>query len=383
VNRKVYARLDMIGKGGSSRVYKVLSHSNQMYAVKRVSLDRTDQETMSGYMNEISLLKRLEGNHRIIRLIDSEVKAGPDGSKGHLTLVMELGEIDMARLLHDQLKQPLNVVWVAYYWQQMLQAVHVIHEEKIVHSDLKPANFVVVRGQLKLIDFGIANAIANDTTNIHRESHVGTVNYMSPEAIELQEGVRRFKVGRPSDIWSLGCILYQMVYGAPPFHKLGVYQKMRAIPDPEYCIEYPEHATRFESPQKGGDGSPQQNKILDHMTRSVPTVVISTIKRCLDRGPKARATIPDLLENEWLGMRETEVASPPPPPRPETPPKPELGADEAIITPLFMKQLLAYAIQLGRAHPDVDFDDAFLANDGEVGMLLEAWFYQLTDIVPH
>lgn len=262
----------------------------------------------------------------------------------------------------------------------MLQAVHVIHEEKIVHSDLKPANFVVVRGQLKLIDFGIANAIANDTTNIHRESHVGTVNYMSPEAIELQEGVRRFKVGRPSDIWSLGCILYQMVYGAPPFHKLGVYQKMRAIPDPEYCIEYPEHATRFESPQKSGDGSPQQNKILDHMTRSVPTVVISTIKRCLDRGPKARATIPDLLENEWLGMRENE-APPPPPPRPETPPKPELGADEAIITPLFMKQLLAYAIQLGRAHPNVDFDDAFLSNDSEV-WVGSTCVYRLTDYVP-
>ena len=248
----------------------------------------------------------------------------------------------------------------------MLQAVHVIHEEKIVHSDLKPANFVVVRGQLKLIDFGIANAIANDTTNIHRESHVGTVNYMSPEAIELQEGVRRFKVGRASDIWSLGCILYQMIYGAPPFHKLGVYQKMRAIPDPQYCIEYPENSTRFESPQKSGDGSPQQNKVLDHMTRKVPTVVIQTIKRCLDRAPKARATIPELLENEWLGMKETE-APPSPPPRPETPPKPELGADEAIITPLFMKQLLAYAVQLGRAHPNMDLDDEFLSNDSEVG----------------
>ena len=55
----------------------------------------------------------------------------------------------------------------------MLQAVHVIHEEKIVHSDLKPANFVLVRGQLKLIDFGIANAIANDTTNIQRDHQVG------------------------------------------------------------------------------------------------------------------------------------------------------------------------------------------------------------------
>ena len=248
----------------------------------------------------------------------------------------------------------------------MLQAVHVIHEEKIIHSDLKPANFVVVRGQLKLIDFGIANAIANDTTNIHRESHVGTVNYMSPEAIELQEGVRRFKVGRPSDIWSLGCILYQMVYGAPPFHKLGVYQKMRAIPDPQYCIEYPEHSTRFESPQKSGDGSPQQNKVLDHMTRRVSNVVIETIKRCLDRAPKARATIPELLENEWLGMKEAEDPAPSPPPRPEVPLKPELGADEAIITPLFMKQLLAYAIQLGRSHPDTELGDEFLANDSEV-----------------
>lgn len=54
----------------------------------------------------------------------------------------------------------------------MLQAVQVIHEEKIVHSDLKPANFVLVRGQLKLIDFGIANAIANDTTNIQRDQQV-------------------------------------------------------------------------------------------------------------------------------------------------------------------------------------------------------------------
>ena len=54
----------------------------------------------------------------------------------------------------------------------MLEAVQVIHEEKIVHSDLKPANFVLVKGALKLIDFGIANAIANDTTNIQRDHQV-------------------------------------------------------------------------------------------------------------------------------------------------------------------------------------------------------------------
>ena len=55
------------------------------------------------------------------------------------------------------------------------QAVHTIHEARIVHSDLKPANFLVVEGQLKLIDFGIAKAISSDTTSIAREAQVSTV----------------------------------------------------------------------------------------------------------------------------------------------------------------------------------------------------------------
>lgn len=79
----------------------------------------------------------------------------------------------------------------------MLEAVQVIHDEKIVHSDLKPANFVLVKGSLKLIDFGIAKAIPNDTTNISRDQQIGTANYMSPEAIEdtnLMPGRRCMKV---------------------------------------------------------------------------------------------------------------------------------------------------------------------------------------------
>ena len=54
----------------------------------------------------------------------------------------------------------------------MLEAVNTIHEERVVHSDLKPANFLLVRGSLKLIDFGIAKAISSDTTNIQRDSQV-------------------------------------------------------------------------------------------------------------------------------------------------------------------------------------------------------------------
>ena len=74
-------------------MFRVMDASNEIFALKRVALDKTDNEAMNGYMNEIALLKRLEGNHRIIRLIDSEVKAGAAGSKGYLMLVMECGEI--------------------------------------------------------------------------------------------------------------------------------------------------------------------------------------------------------------------------------------------------------------------------------------------------
>ncbi|PPQ65143.1 hypothetical protein CVT24_011038 [Panaeolus cyanescens] len=366
VNKKAYARLDMIGKGGSSRVFRVLNHANELYAIKRVSLDKTDPETMNGYINEIKLLKRLEGNNRIIRLIDSELKTGPGGGKGHLLLVMECGEIDLARLLQEQMKEPVNMVWVAYYWQQMLQAVHVIHEEKIVHSDLKPANFVLVRGQLKLIDFGIANAIANDTTNIQRDHQIGTVNYMSPEAIELPEGMRRLKVGRPSDVWSLGCILYQMVYGHPPFQHLSVYQKMKAIPDLTHVIEFAEYATpTMPSPRNStsADGRVDPPKKLDHLKVKVRKDVIMSMKSCLCRTPKERATIPELLGHSWLGE---ESAAPGAAPEPEPPVlKDLLKSDETVINPYYMRQLLEYGIKLGQSQQDMAKNPELLLVEAE------------------
>lgn len=76
----------------------------------------------------------------------------------------------------------------------MLEAVHVVHAENVVHTDLKPANFVLVKGRLKIIDFGIAKAIANDTVNIHRDQQIGTVNYMSPEAILRMNNQKVLKV---------------------------------------------------------------------------------------------------------------------------------------------------------------------------------------------
>ena len=249
-----------------------------MVALKKVKLDGLNKQAIDGYANEIALLKRLKGNPAIIQLYSAEV----DYERKSILLVMELGEVDLNYVLRQQEllsskqrssgpgKSSLNMNFIRLTWQQMLTAVHSIHEERIIHSDLKPANFLFVRGALKLIDFGIAKAIEReDTTNVYRETLSGTLSYMSPEAImdtsTNAKGVRVNKCGRPSDIWSLGCILYQMVYGKTPFADChGIPQKVLAITNVNHEIPYPE----------GVDES-----------------AIDAMKQCLQRNPKLRPPI--------------------------------------------------------------------------------------------
>jgi tRNA A-37 threonylcarbamoyl transferase component Bud32 len=174
VNGVSYSRLELIGKGGSSKVYKMMNMQGKIFAMKKVELDGADESMILGYINEITLLNRLKECDSIIKLYDSEI----DYTSRCITMVMEYGEIDLAKLLHRQQGKAINENFIRLYWQQMLEAVHAIHEERIVHSDLKPANFLIVEGSLKLIDFGIAKAIQNDTTNIVRENQV-RMNYIS------------------------------------------------------------------------------------------------------------------------------------------------------------------------------------------------------------
>ncbi|WVW79195.1 hypothetical protein I302_101161 [Kwoniella bestiolae CBS 10118] len=191
VNSIPYERLQRLGKGGSSTVYSVLYSAPPkkriIYALKVVQLDRADSETYQSYTNEIELLKRLRGHDRVIQLIDHQITFGQGNRPHRLMMVMECGEIDFAALLDEQRGKAINMNF-------MLEAVQAVHKENVVHTDLKPANFVLVKGRLKIIDFGIAKAIANDTVNIQRDQQIGTVNYMSPEAIQRMNNQKVLKV---------------------------------------------------------------------------------------------------------------------------------------------------------------------------------------------
>jgi len=281
-----YSKLEVVGRGGSSKVFKVIAPNHQIFALKRIRLHGRDMESASGFVDEIRMLHKLRKKENIIQLIDAEVVE----KEKTIFLVLEFGEIDLATMLTRKEKlrasgqEELDENFIRLYWQQMLQAVATIHEERIVHSDLKPANFIFVKGQLKLLDFGIAKAMQTDTTSIVRENQVGTLNYMSPEAIlggnNNIRGAPPMRVGRASDIWSLGCILYQMVYGATPFASLPFIQKMHAITDPNHPIKFP------------------------HLDNSD---LLDLIRSCLDRNPRTRIPMEELLSHPFLHPNRTKA----------------------------------------------------------------------------
>lgn len=265
VNGIPYTQLNTIGRGGSSKVYLVRDGHGEIFALKRVMTENSKQ--LEAFQNEVVLLQQLRDQESVIQVVDAEV----DRERGRINIVMEAGDMDLGRFLQSQPR--LTLIQIQHLWKQMLEAVQVIHQERIVHSDLKPGNFLLINGRLKVIDFGIAKRISNDTTNIQRDASVGTLSYMAPEAVKQGQ----LKLGRASDIWSLGIILYQMVYGHPPFAHLEPMQRLLRLNDPSLRIEFPAH--RF---SLGGQA------------------LVEVLGSCLQRDPRRRPSLCELLSHPFL-----------------------------------------------------------------------------------
>ncbi|EOB15440.1 Dual specificity protein kinase Ttk [Nosema bombycis CQ1] len=250
----------MIGKGGNSKVYLV-ERESKFYALKVVNIEM-DYKLKENTLKEIRTLEDLKGMFGIIKLIDTQI------DQDIIYILLEYGSTDLNKYIR---KNTLSIYAILFFWEQMLKILKGLHARKYIHADVKPANFVIVDGNVRVIDFNISSKIRGDTTRLDLERPCGTLNYLAPEVLDSTKKERR----RASDVWSLGIILYEMVYKKVPvdFNSQGDWlDKIQNI--------------------KIEEGEMKYKKIL------------KMIRECLRRNPKERPTVSELLEEleqEWEG----------------------------------------------------------------------------------
>lgn len=266
----------MLGKGGCGEVYilydlaitdraqfKTYALKTIEYSDSKTVLDGDDEnETYSQVVNEVNLMKNLN-NHHVMRILDQ------DRSDRYLFIVLEYmsgGDL-LGRIIQHYPKQkfmPENDA--KFFFYQILLGVNYIHSQNVTHRDIKPENIILShRGEsplVKLCDFGLSKGKSVMKTVC------GTLIYCAPEIV-LAEPHYTYKV----DNWSLGCLLYAMLSGKVPFGDDGNVRNK--IVNANYNFKYREF-------------------------KMVSTAAISIIRLLLQRSPKHRCEIDEILANKWI-----------------------------------------------------------------------------------
>ena len=210
----------VIARGGMSIVYLAQDRElGRQVAIKLLDPSRAGSQLLSveRFLREVRITAQLQ-HPNIIPLIDS------GRVKGLAYAVFPYVEGESLRDL--LLRQPRVALADALLWtREIAEALEYAHQRGIVHRDIKPENILLSNGQAVISDFGVAYArhlaVAEGTMTGVGET-LGTPAYMSPEQIEAG------KVDGRSDIYSLGCMLYEMLAGHPPFDEPSVRKVLNA-----------------------------------------------------------------------------------------------------------------------------------------------------------
>ncbi|WP_137994424.1 serine/threonine-protein kinase [Streptomyces vilmorinianum] len=209
-----YRLIDLVGTGGMGQVWRAYDERlGREVAVKTLTAGEyggPDPGAMARFEREARVVARLDSEH-VVTLHD--IGAAEVDGRSLLFIVMELlGGQPLDHIIQQGPPSPHDV---ASWGSQVCDGLATAHAAGVLHRDIKPANIMVTsRGVAKILDFGIAAFLDNaspHTTLTAAGTVLGTPAYMSPEQAQAVPADHR------SDLYSLGCVLYALVTGQPPF----------------------------------------------------------------------------------------------------------------------------------------------------------------------
>uniref|UniRef100_A0A8C3XTE6 Mitogen-activated protein kinase kinase kinase 4 n=1 Tax=Chelydra serpentina TaxID=8475 RepID=A0A8C3XTE6_CHESE len=259
-----WQRGNKIGEGQYGKVYTCISvDTGELMAMKEIRFQPNDHKTIKETADELKIFEGIK-HPNLVRYFGVELH------REEMYIFMEYCD---EGTLEEVSRLGLQEHVIRLYTKQITIAINVLHEHGIVHRDIKGANiFLTSSGLIKLGDFGCSVKLKNNTQTMPGEvnSTLGTAAYMAPEVITRAKGEGH---GRAADIWSLGCVVIEMVTGKRPWH---------------------EYEHNFQIMYKVGMGhkppipervSPEGKDFLSH---------------CLESDPKMRWTASQLLDHPFV-----------------------------------------------------------------------------------
>ncbi|KAK9329128.1 kinase-like domain-containing protein [Lipomyces starkeyi] len=243
-----------IGKGAFGAVYTALNiWTGETVAAKQISLSNLPKAEIQKIMLEIDLLRALD--HPNIVRYHGFVK-----TEDILYIILEYCENGSLTFISKDFGT-ISEHLVAIYIAQVLQGLVYLHDQGVIHRDIKGANILTTKeGIVKLADFGVATRASDDP------QVVGTPNWMAPEIILLNGATSA------SDIWSVGCTIIELINAKPPYNEL---EQMQAL----YRIVHDEHPP---------------------FPAAISPLLHDFLTRCFHREPSRRASARDLLRHAWI-----------------------------------------------------------------------------------